>query len=103
MILTKNEFFEQLHNHVGTDSSDESIAFVENMTDTYNDLEKKANGDGVDWEKKAKEIDEAWKKKYRNRFFSGSETNNPNARESETEEEKSEHIRVEDLFEKEGK
>lgn len=102
MVLKKEEFFNRLHDYTATDSSDETISFVEDITDTYNDLEKKANGDGVDWEARAKEIDEAWKEKYRHRFFSGTDGGNiDERREKEEDEEVREDIRVEDLFEKE--
>ena len=102
MVLNKEEFFDKLHTRLGTDTSDETINFIEDMTDTYNDLEAKAKGDGIDWEKKAKEIDEAWRAKYRHRFFSGSDGGNPNGRDTEREIDR-EDIRVEDLFEKEDK
>lgn len=69
-VLDRNTFFERINNVVGTDSSDESIAFVEDMTDTYNHLEQVANGDGVNWEEKYKELDNSWREKYRKRFFS---------------------------------
>ena len=98
-VLKKDEFFEALHNKFGTDTSEETIGFIENMTDTYNDLEQRANGDGIDWEKKAKEIDEAWRAKYRHRFFSGCDGGYPNEREDTMNNKSSEDIRVEDLFE----
>lgn len=69
-VLDRNTFFERINNVVGTDSSDESIAFVEDMTDTYNHLEQVANGDGVDWQQKYNELDKSWREKYRKRFFS---------------------------------
>ena len=97
MVLTRDEFFDRLHNRIGSDTSDEALTFIEDVTDTYNDLEGRAKGDGVDWEKKAKEIDEAWRAKYRHRFFSGND-GVPNGREAEKEIER-EDIRVEDLFE----
>lgn len=100
-VLSKDEFFKQLHERVGADTSDTAIAFVENMTDTYNDLEKKAAGDGVDWEKRYHDNDEAWRAKYRHRFFSGGEMRIPEEKGCDTID--SEDIRVEDLFESEGK
>ena len=98
-VLNKEEFFEALHTRLGTDTSEEALTFVENMTDTYNDLETKANGDGIDWEQKAKEIDASWRAKYRHRFFSGCDSGYPNERESADGNKAREDIRVEDLFE----
>lgn len=70
-ILNRDEFFAKIHKHVGDDVSDEGISFLEDMTDTYNALEQKADGDGNDWEKKYHELDETWKRRYRHRFFTG--------------------------------
>lgn len=68
-VLDKDKFFNVLHEKIGNDTSEESISFLEDMTDTYNDLEKRANGDGEDWHKKYNELNESWKAKYRHRFF----------------------------------
>lgn len=70
-ILNREEFFSSIQNRVGADTSDDAITFIENLTDTYNSLEKQARGDGVNWEQKYHELDESWKKKYSHRFFSG--------------------------------
>ena len=51
-IKTKDELFEMIHTRIGDDSSDEAISFLEDVTDTYNDLEQRANGNGEDWKKK---------------------------------------------------
>ena len=75
-VLPRDEFFNRIKDTLGNDTSEESITFLEDMTDTYNDLEKKANGDGIDWEQKYKENDEAWRKKYQHRFFSGGGVSN---------------------------
>lgn len=69
-VLGKDDFFAAVQTRIGSDTSDDAIAFVENMTDTYNDLLTKANGDGTDWEKKYRELDESWKARYKHRFFS---------------------------------
>lgn len=68
-ILNRDDFFGRLHERLGEDTSEDAIKFLEDMTDTYNDLEKRATGDGTDWQKKYNELDEAWKKRYRHRFF----------------------------------
>ena len=98
-ILKKEEFFEKLNARLNGDTSDEAIAFLEDMTDTYTELEKRANGDGEDWERRYHELDESWKKRYAHRFFSG-DGGNGAERIEETEEEKTpETIMPEDLFE----
>ena len=95
-ILTREEFFQQLQNHIGTDSSDETIRFMEDMTDTYNDLDTRANVDGRQWEQKYKELDESWKKRYQHRFFN-SGGGNPGPR-IDTPEREREEITIDELF-----
>lgn len=99
-ILKKEEYFNKLNERLKGDTSEEGIAFLEDMTDTYNDLENRANGDGEDWEKKYHELDESWKARYKHRFFSGDTGNyTPNGGKEEEPEITAENIMVEDLFE----
>ena len=102
-VLEREKFFEAVQNRIGEDTSDEAIAFIEDMTDTYNDLETRAAGDGVDWKQRYDELDEKWKKKYAHRFFSGGGTMRA-ALQEEPEEEATddvpgEKITYKDLFE----
>lgn len=98
-ILSRDDFFKALQEKVGTDNSEESIAFLENMGDTYNALEKRANGDGVDWKQRYNELDETWRKRYQHRFFSGGDIGFPNNPSSNAEEtDTAETIQVDDLF-----
>ena len=68
-IKTKEELLETIRSRIGDDSSDETIAFLEDVTDTFSDLESKAKGDGKDWKAEAERIDAEWRTKYRDRFF----------------------------------
>lgn len=94
-ILKRDEYFNALHARLGEDTSEESIAFLEDMTDTYNDLENRANGDGEDWKQKYYDLDESWKKRYRHRFFTGGGGKMP---EDEPEEKAAEEITIDELF-----
>ena len=76
-LLTKDEFFSTLTFLIGDKRDDESVKALEDMTDTYNALEKGVQGDGVDWKKRAEEIDASWRQKYANRFFRGESGNPP--------------------------
>lgn len=67
-VLGKDDFFKRIRDHIGDDTSDESIAFIEDVTDTYNALEQSSK-DETDWKSKYEELDENWKKRYRDRFF----------------------------------
>lgn len=104
-VLNREEFFARLDTRLANDTSDEGIAFLEDMTDTYNDLERKASGDGVDWESKYKALDESWKKRYRHRFFSGGASEMTSEGETSVVDDYSpEDVKVDDLFtEKEEK
>lgn len=70
-ILSRDDFFSAVEARVGTDSSNESIQFLEDMTDTYNALEGRATGDGIDWEQRYHELDNSWRERYRHRFYDG--------------------------------
>lgn len=68
MVLSKEEFLASLKEKVGEDTSDETLKFLEDMTDTYDDLSKKSTP-GEDWKAKYDELDKTWRDKYQKRFF----------------------------------
>lgn len=96
MILSKEDFFSRLAQKIT--GSDEDIKLLEDFTDTYNELESKAKGDGTDWEKKYVENDKAWKEKYKHRFFTSPTINNPDTIVVDEEEKTPEETTIEDLF-----
>lgn len=100
-ILKKEQYFEAIKNRLGDDSSDEAIQFMEDMTDTYNDLENRATEDSENWEQKYKENDAAWKKRYANRFFNGSTQYNNGQENLDNDEEEQynpESVTIDSLF-----
>ena len=68
-IRTKEELMESIRSRLGDDNSDEAIGLLEDISDTYTDMETKANGGGEDWKSKYEANDAAWRQKYRDRFF----------------------------------
>ena len=97
-ILSKDEFLNKVNNVLGSRADEEAIDFLEDMADTYNELEAKANGTGEDWQQKYEENDKAWQQKYRRRFMSGGgSTVIENIEESEPEV-TAETITIEDIF-----
>lgn len=70
-VKTREEILESFKTRFGENPDDESISFLEDVTDTLDDFEKRANGDGTDWKSKYEENDANWRKKYTERFFSG--------------------------------
>ena len=72
-VLGKEDFFNRIRERIGDDTSEEAIAFIEDVTDTYNSLEA-SNAD--DWKTRYDDmknqydaLDESWKKRYKERFF----------------------------------
>lgn len=103
MVLSKEEFKEKLKTVIGDRTDDEALSIIEDFTDTYEDLESKTvsvEEDGENWKEKYEALDEEWRKKYRDRFFSGDvEEEVDTVEEKEIiEEEKKED--VEDILEK---
>ena len=68
-VRSKEELMESIRARIGDDQSDEAIALLEDISDTYTDMETKANGGGEDWKSKYEANDAAWRQKYRDRFF----------------------------------
>ena len=70
-VRTKDELLEIIKGRIGDDTSDETISFIEDITDTLSDYEEKAtNSDTEEWKTKYEENDKMWREKYRERFFS---------------------------------
>ena len=112
MVLSKEEFLQTLQNLVGDSSDDSTLEIIENFTDTYNDLEGRSGNETEEVEnlkKQLEENDKNWRKKYKERFFSGSEDETEKKKDNAIEEQKenvkndAEEITFSDLFErKEG-
>lgn len=103
-VLSRDDFFNAIQSRVKDDTSEESITFVENMTDTYNSLVNAANGDGENWKKKYEENDKMWKERYKHRFFTGKPDYVPeNSSDSDADKEaqqleRAENISIDNLF-----
>ena len=69
-VKNKEEILEAIKTRVGDNTDDETISLLEDVSDTFTDLETRANGDGEDWKTKYKENDKTWRERYTNRFFS---------------------------------
>lgn len=59
---TKDELLTALRGVLGDNQSDEAIALIEDVTDTF-------DAPVDDWEQKYKDNDAAWRQKYTDRFF----------------------------------
>ena len=76
-VKSKEELMALIKDKFGDDTSDETLAFLEDVSDTFNDLETKASGDGEDWKAKYEQNDKEWREKYKQRFFSAEPDSNP--------------------------
>lgn len=66
-VLNRDDFMARINERVGDDTSDEALAFIEDMTDTFDNLS--SNTDKEEWEKKYNELDTMWREKYKARFM----------------------------------
>lgn len=78
-VKTKEEIINSIKARVGEEPDDETIAFLEDVSDTLDDFESRING-SEDWRTRYDENDKMWRKKYTDRFFnsdpnSGSDPN----------------------------
>lgn len=69
-VKNKDEILESIKTRVGDNTDDETISFLEDVSDTLTDLEKRASGDAEDWKTKYEENDKMWRERYTSRFFS---------------------------------
>lgn len=97
-VRTKEELLESIKGLLADDTSDESIALLEDVTDTFD--EQKTKTDTEDWKKKYEDNDREWRQKYRDRFFSTGSDDVPPPKELQPEPDNSPK-KFEDLF-KEG-
>lgn len=97
MVLNKEEFLATLKNRVGEDTSDDAIKFLEDMSDTYDDLVNRT-GDSDEWKKKYEENDKSWRDKYTKRFFEKTDPANSPKPDGLEDGEGDNAIKIEDLF-----
>lgn len=101
--LNRDEFMSRLQARIGDDTSDDAMSFIEDMTDTFNDLESRTSGESdAEWQKKYDDLDKSWREKYKARFFES----NTSASEVKDEQKKdviedgeTENVTFDDLFE----
>lgn len=95
MVKTKDELLASIKSKFGDDTSDETIALLEDISDTLD-----TKNDGAEWKKKYEDNDKMWREKYTSRFFdSPAGGNEPTPTPEPTPEpDKSEEIMIDDLF-----
>lgn len=89
-IMDRAAFAAKIQEWVGDRTDDETLEAVESVMNTYDEL---STGEDS-WKEKYEENDKAWRKKYRDAFFSGA----PEEEEREAHREEKADIKIEDLF-----
>ena len=67
MVRTKDELINNIKNILGDNDSDDALAILEDVSDTFADFDSKVK-DTTDWKSKYEENDKAWRTKYKERF-----------------------------------
>ena len=90
-IRTRDEIMAQLQTMVGEDTSDETLSFIQDVSDTLGDNNSAQRITQL--ETQHEEQDKEWRKKYRDAFFTGKPDDS-----YEEESEQKRPKRFEDLF-----
>ena len=95
MVKTKDEIMEEIRAYIGDRADDQTIALVENISDTIDDYA--AHGD---YDEKLMAVEAEWRRRYIDRFMNGGENKNEVEVEKTEDEEKdkAEEIKIEDLY-----
>ena len=99
MIRSKEEIMEMIKTRIGEDTSDDAIAFVQDISETIDDYEKKTASYN-ELEERYKENDKTWREKYKEAFFSGAKGSAEDYQEKPDEEERKKYT-YEKLFKEE--
>lgn len=98
-VLSRDELLEKTRALLGERTDDEAITFIEDVTDTYDSMSGAKPGyTEEEVTAKVNEVEEKWRKKYRDRFFGNGDDDDeddPDDGNTNTEE-----VTIDDLFEK---
>lgn len=102
-VLTREQFMERLNTLTDGRTDDDTLAMIQDFSDTFKSLEEKEDVEAIrgDYEAKLKSLDDTWRIKYRDAFFNGAEEKKDVIEEKEDDEEKEEPHTYEELFKEE--
>lgn len=72
-VRTRDEILESLKARIGDSTDDDTLAFIEDVTDTLSDYETRVS-DSTNWKEKYETNDAEWRQRYRDRFFGNTES-----------------------------
>lgn len=90
-VRSSDEILNALKEQFSDNTSDEALGIIEDISDTLASL-----SESEDWKSKYENNDKEWRKKYRDRFFSGS--GNEQEEDEEDEEDGKKPLLYENLF-----
>ena len=86
-VKSKEDILSAIKDKFKDDTTDSTLSFIEDVSDTINDLESKASGE-QNWKQKYEDNDKQWREKYKERFFSGAPARKEEQEEEQEPEEK---------------
>ena len=104
-VVSKEELIQALSTLIGETPDDTGLSIIENLTDTISDYESKTV-DTSEWESKYNELDNSWRKRYKERFLGSADADHETSGEEVKEKQKedvekdSTELTFDDLFEK---
>ena len=72
-VRTQQEILESLKVMIGDSTDDDTLAFIEDVTDTLSDYETRVS-DSTNWKEKYETNDAEWRQRYLDRFFGNPES-----------------------------
>ena len=79
-IRSVDEILKMVADRIGEDTSDDAISFIEDISDTIRDYDARTREDR-DWESRYNENDEAWRRRYMERFNASSDADGRDGKE----------------------
>lgn len=71
-VKTKDEILASIKDKFKDDDSDDTLSFLEDISDTLDDMSEQVTKSG-EWKAKYEQNDKDWREKYKARFFSTSD------------------------------
>ena len=95
MVKTKDEIMEEIRAYIGDRADDQTIALVENISDTIDDYAAHGN-----YDEKLMAVEAEWRRRYIDRFMNGGENKIEVevAKTDDEEKDNAEEIKIEDLY-----
>lgn len=89
---------EELRNVIGDRTDDDALALIERVSELESQSVDDLKNEIIELKGQMKQLDEDWRKRYRDRFYEGEEKDEEQIEEA-GDEDKSESVKIDDLFE----